>query len=146
MIADRLLHRVPRAWLPNARVERIILHWTAGGPYPNLIDGLHYHLLVDKDGHVSRGRFPVGRWCPHTRHLNTGSVGIAACGMAKAEPSPFSAGPSPLNEAQVAMLCAAAAEVAVRYDLVVTERTVLTHCEVPRVYGVPQRGRLPGAK
>jgi len=36
-----------------------------------------------------------------------------------------------------------------RYGLPLTERTCLTHCEVPRVYGAPQRGKwdiswLPG--
>jgi hypothetical protein len=155
MIADRIRQPGTRAaggpslWLPQAKVQRVILHWTAGGPYPNMVDLLHYHLLVDKDGHVSRGRFPIGRWCPHTRMLNTGSVGLSACGMAQAEPAPFHSGPSPLTEAQIAALAAAAARVLAHYGLPVTERTCLTHCEVPRVYGVEQRGKwdiswLPG--
>jgi hypothetical protein len=151
MIADRIRDSVPPGFLPPAPVERVILHWTAGGPYPNPMDRLHYHLLVDRDGHLSRGLTPIGRWCPHTRRLNTGSVGIAACGMSGAGPMPFSAGPCPLTEAQVAALCRAAAQVIKRYGLIVTERTCLTHCEVPRVYGIDQRGKwdiswLPGMR
>jgi hypothetical protein len=104
---------------------------------------------VDRHGFVHRGLLPIGRWPPHTRMLNTGSVGIALCGMANAVESPFREGPAPITEAQVEALAEAAAHVARAYRLEVGERTVLTHCEVTRVYGILQRGKwdiswLPG--
>ena len=38
---------IPLAWLPEAPVKRVIMHWTAGGHQPSLIDRFHYHLLLD---------------------------------------------------------------------------------------------------
>jgi hypothetical protein len=148
MARDTSPGAVPAGWLPPIRggqhpVQRLMLHWTAGAHYPSLFDRAHYHLLIDRHGFVHRGLLPIGRWPPHTRRLNTGSVGIALCGMAGAVDSPFRPGPAPITEAQVEALVEVAAHVARAYGLEVGERTVLTHCEVPRVYGIRQRGRVP---
>lgn len=145
---------IPPHWLPAAKVSRVILHWTAGGAYPGLLDRWHYHLLVDQDGTMHRAHAPIGRWPAHTRGLNTGSVGLAACGMAGAQARGSNnggvwPGRFPLSAHQVEALCVAAAQVLHHYGLAVTERTCPTHCEVPRIYGIPQRGKwdiswLPG--
>lgn len=133
---------VPREWLPaGARVQRVIIHWTAGTYTPSALDRLHYHLLVSGLGLAVRGIRPVGSYLPHTRGLNTGSVGLALCGMHLATESPWSAGPYPISHLQWERACQAAAEVLHAYGLPVSERTLLCHSEVERVYGVRQRGK-----
>lgn len=70
--------------------KRIILHWTAGTNYPNTTDLQHYHFLIDKDGKVYNGVYTPednlncydGKYAQHTGGGNTGSIGIAVCGMA----------------------------------------------------------------
>lgn len=133
---------VPVAWLPaGARVERVIMHWTAGTYTPSLLDRAHYHLLIDGLGQAARGVRPPGSYLPHTRMLNTGSVGLAICGMHLATESPWSAGPYPITYLQWERACQAAAEVLHAYSLPVSERTLLCHSEVGRVYGRAQRGK-----
>jgi hypothetical protein len=135
-------HPVPAGWLPHCdQVRRVILHWTAGGPYPSAYERLHYHLLIDQNGTAHKGLFPTGRWPPHTRLLNTGSVGIALCGMRGATDSPFAPGPSPITERQITALSRVAAAVLTRYGILPNERTCLTHCEVTHAYGIVQRGK-----
>ena len=140
---------IPLAWLPEAPVKRVIMHWTAGGHQPSLIDRFHYHLLLDAAGKLHRGQFRIGRWPPHTRRLNTGSVAIALCGMVGAERAPLHWGARPITSEQVAALGPVAAQVLRRYGRPVTEATCLTHCEVTTAYGLAQRGKwdisvLPG--
>lgn len=70
-------------------MKRIIIHWTAGTNYPNQTDKNHYHFLIDKDGRVTNGKYKPednedcydGGYAPHTGGGNTGSIGIALCGM-----------------------------------------------------------------
>ena len=128
-------------WLLNSRpIQRVILHWTAGRYLPNVIDRAHYHLLVDGQGQLHQGPRPVGYYLPHTRLLNTGSAGLAVCGMCGAT-GPQRPGNYPINSHQIEALCSLAAKI-VRYNsLPINEQTVLCHSEVPRVYNIPQRGR-----
>jgi hypothetical protein len=142
---------VPRDWLPEAPVKRVIMHWSAGGHQPSVIDRCHYHLLIDAAGKLHRGQFRIGRWPPHTRRLNTGSVGIAVCGMLGADREPLFWGRQPITNAQIAALSLVAAQVLAHYGLPVTEATCLTHCEVTTAYGIVQRGKwdisvLPGMR
>lgn len=131
---------VPREWLPaGAKVLRVVMHWTAGTHTPGAIDRLHYHLMIDGIGRAVRGARPVGSYLPHTRGLNTGSVGLAICAMHRATESPWNAGPYPITDLQWERACQAAAEVLHAYGLTVSSRTLLCHSEVWRVYGVPQR-------
>lgn len=73
-----------------SKFNKIILHWTAGGYYPNATDLEHYHYLIDKDGNVHNGRFRPednlncndGIYAAHCGGGNTGAIGIALCGMA----------------------------------------------------------------
>jgi hypothetical protein len=78
------------AALPSAP-QRIILHWTGGGHRANAVDRRAYHYLVEGDGTVLAGDFPVaanlrppllsGRYAAHTGGFNTSSVGVSFCGM-----------------------------------------------------------------
>lgn len=145
---DCMSRVLPLEWLPaGANVARVVLHWTAGRWTPSLLDRAHYHLLLDGAGKPRRGIRPVGAKLPHTRGLNTGSVGLALCGMAGARQSPFDPGPWPIHERQWRLAARAAAEILQRYRLYddpqdpPPARLVLSHCEVGAVYGVEQRGK-----
>ena len=71
------------------KFKRIILHWTAGGYYPNKIEKQHYHYLIDKDGKVYEGDYKPednlncndSKYAAHCGGGNTGAIGIALCGM-----------------------------------------------------------------
>ena len=80
-------------------------------------------------------------YAAHTLRLNTGSIGIAMCGMRDAKEHPFEAGPSPINETQFTAFCRVIADLCVEYSIPVTPMTVLTHAEVQPTLGVQQRGK-----
>ena len=134
--------------LHDAPVERLIAHWTAGGPTPNDRERDHYHFLIEQNGAVVRGHYELGlppppdhsyAWPQHTRELNTGSVGVALCGMLGATPKDH--GAVPINPLQMEKLILVLAALAGRYDLSVAETTVTVHADVGRVYGIAQRGK-----
>lgn len=134
---------IPIEWLPKpppGRVQRVIMHWTAGGYKPTAFDQLHYHFLIDGEGKAVRGPRAPGLYLPHVRAFNTGSVGLSICAMAGAVQHRTD-GKAPLTKLQWERACQAAAEIIHRYDLPVSERTVLCHSEVFAVYGVAQRGK-----
>lgn len=70
-------------------MERIIIHWTGGGWFPNATDKEHYHFLIDKNGKTINGKYKVednenctdGKYAAHCGGGNTGSIGISMCGM-----------------------------------------------------------------
>lgn len=76
--------------MASNKFTKIILHWTAGGYYPNATDLQHYHFLIDKDGNIHDGLFKPednlncndGIYAAHCGGGNTGAIGIALCGMA----------------------------------------------------------------
>ena len=131
------------------RMKRIILHWTAGGSRASDLDKKHYHRIVEQDGTVVEGnKTPEdnivtsdGDYAAHTLHLNTGSIGVAMCGMRGAIEDPFDPGPSPLNEYQFTVTCALIADLCREYSIPVGPKTVLTHAEVETNLGVKQRGK-----
>lgn len=130
-------------------LKRIIIHWTAGGGRANALDRQHYHRLVEYDGRIIFGTEELadnivtsdGDYAAHTRNLNTGSIGIAMCGMRDAIEMPFSPGPSPLTEVQVDAACALVADLCRAHGIPVTRETVLTHAEVQPTLGVRQLGK-----
>ena len=142
-------------WLPaGVPVERVVLHWTAGGNKPNALDLAHYHFVVPTwlDGQVGEWRAEVRRavpltryvWPAHVRGLNRGSVGISMCGMRGSVyygHGKVNWGNAPIQRVQFERAAEAAAQVLKRYGLPVTERTCLVHSEVTSVYGIVQRGR-----
>lgn len=109
---------IPADWMPDAAMPRIICHWTAGGPKATNLDRQHYHILIEDDGDLVRGRFSIkdnestadGVYAAHTRGLNTGSIGLAVCCMAGAQESPFAEGSHPMTERQWQVMAKAVAE------------------------------------
>ena len=135
--------------MSTQRMKRIICHWTAGGSRASQLDRQHYHRLIERDGTVVLGTEEIadnivtadGDYAAHTLHLNTGSIGVAMCGMGGAVEHPFDAGPVPLTEHQFTVFCALIADLCLEYAIPVTPQTVLTHAEVETTLGVKQRGK-----
>ena len=71
-------------------MKRIIYHWTASGHYPTDFEKNFYHFLIDRNGKIYEGKYKPednsdctdGKYSAHTGGGNTGSIGIAFCGMA----------------------------------------------------------------
>ena len=138
-------------------LKRIHLHWSAGGYHAGPDELTHYHFVIDGDGREHAGHLPPeaniatgdGEYVAHTRGANTGAIGIAVCAMAGAVERPFNAGRYPMTHVQIDALCRLAARLAIKYGIPVRRDTVLTHAEVQRTLGAPQRGKwditwLPG--
>lgn len=140
---------VPADWMPWAKMQRIIVHWTAGQHAASAIDREHYHILIEGDGKPVRGKPSIALneapvrpgYAAHTLNCNSGSVGVALCGMAGATEAPFDAGRQPITAAQWEVLPSVLADLCRRYGIPVTPATVLTHAEVQATLGIPQRGK-----
>lgn len=117
-------------------MKRIILHWTAGGHFPNSTDLEHYHFVIDKGGKVYNGKFKPednlncydGKYALHTGGGNTGSIGVAVCGMADFK-GKLSDTKYPLTAVQVERMFSFTAELCRKYGIAVTPDTVMTHYE-----------------
>lgn len=122
-------------------MKRIVLHWTAGGNYPNIADLEHYHFVIDKNGKVYNGKFKPeanlncsdGKYAMHTGGGNTGSIGIAVCGMANFN-GKIGSTKYPLTAVQVEKMFSLSAELCRKYGIKITPDTVLTHYEFGRAY------------
>ncbi len=147
---------LPPAWLVPARVERVILHWTAGTYRASELDRQHYHFILEDavalgdggDIRVVRGRYtpadnertPAGMYAAHCRGANSRSVGIAvACMLGALQGEGH--GDHPLTERLWERLAQTTAEVCRRYRVPVGPRTVLQHGEVERQLGLRQAGK-----
>lgn len=139
---------VPTAWMPAARMQRIIVHWTAGGPKASDNDRAHYHVLIEADGKLVRGipsiklnETGAKGYAAHTLNCNTGSIGVSMCCMAGAVESPFNKGSAPMTLAQWDAMIDVVADLCRRYSIPVTPKTVLSHAEVQTNLGIKQRGK-----
>ena len=117
-------------------MKRIIIHWTAGTYYPTEFEKNHYHFLVDKNGKIHNGKFKpedneickIGSYAAHTGGGNTGSIGIAICGMLGFKNSKI-VGSYPILKKQFESAMKLCAELAQKYKIQITPQTVLTHYE-----------------
>lgn len=140
---------VPLAWMPWAKMQRIVVHWTAGAHIPNEVDRRAYHILIRGDGDLARGVHPItanaapigAAYAAHTRNLNGGSIGVSLCGMMGAHEVPFQPGPQPITEAQWRILPLVLRDLCQRYGIAVTPQTVLSHAEVQPTLGVAQTAK-----
>jgi hypothetical protein len=150
-------YQVPAEWMPAAAMRRVIVHWTAGSYTASSLDREHYHALIEGDQNVVRGKHSIAdnevvgkkstdRYAAHTRGANTGSIGISMCASAGATEAPYSPGRFPLTEAQWQRAAEVTASLCKRYDIPVTDKTVLTHAEVQVNLGIAQSGKWDIAK
>lgn len=140
---------IPDAWMPLCKVSRIILHHTGGANFPSSEDKQAYHFAIDRIGKAHRGDHSIldnidctdDDYAAHTRGMNTGSVGLAICGMAGANQEPFAPGPYPILPAQWNAAIIAAADLCRRYRIEPMPKTLLMHAEVESVLKVRQAGK-----
>lgn len=117
-------------------MKRIILHWTAGGPVPNCYEKECYHFLIDSLGNIHNGKFKPesnkncksGLYATHTGGGNTGSIGVAFCGMANFK-NKNAIGNFPITRVQFESAMKFCAELSTKYQIPVKADTVLTHYE-----------------
>ena len=114
-------------------MKRIIIHWTAGLGSPNSTDKHHYHYLIDTKGNVYDGKFKPednedctdGRYAQHTGGGNTGSIGVALCGMLNGvNEKKYS-----LTRIQCERMFKLVAELSKKYNIPVTSENIMTHYE-----------------
>jgi hypothetical protein len=138
--------QIPNEWMPDCEMKRIICHWTAGSYEASDHDHECYHLLIEKDGTLVRGELSIADnvstadeiYAHHTKGCNTKSIGIAVCCMANACERPFDPGPCPMTKEQWELLAQVAAQLAKRYRIPVTPKTVLGHGEVGQQLNIKQ--------
>lgn len=131
------------------RMHRVIGHWDGGTGTATAEGREAYNLLVQQDCAIIQGNHEVGDnvvtsdgdYAAHTLRLNTGSIGVALCGMGGAQEYPFDAGDHPINENQFDTFCRLIADLCQKHRIPVTPETVLTHAEVETTLGVKQRGK-----
>ena len=117
-------------------MNRIILHWTAGTNYASDFDRTFYHYLIDREGEIVFGKYsPIdnldctdGRYAKHCGGGNTGSIGIALCGM-NGYKSSSHVGNYPLTKVQCERAFSLMAELCRKYNIPITQDTVMTHYE-----------------
>ena len=118
-------------------MNRIVIHWTADGHQPNNEDYQHYHFMINKDGLKINGKYKPednldcsksGKYAAHTGGGNTGSIGIAMCGMAGFK-NRNNVGKYPLTAKQVEACFKEVAKLCKQYKIKVTPYTVFTHYE-----------------
>lgn len=143
-------YTIPADWMPDAKMQRVIVHWTAGTHVASENDRSHYHVLLEGSGKPVRGTPSIklnevvktgSGYAAHTLNCNTGSIGVSMCCMGGAVESPFSAGKYPMTLEQWDAMTWAVADLCRRYSIPVTDKAVLTHAEVQNNLGVPQRGK-----
>ncbi len=140
---------VKASWMPTCKMDRIILHWTAGAHTASATDKQHYHILVQGDGTLVRGDHTIDDnvntgdddYAAHTRGTNTRSIGVSACSMAGAQQSPFKPGSFPMKKSQWLTMAAVTAELATFYAIPVTPTTILGHGEVQKNLKIKQNGK-----
>lgn len=144
---------VPAAWMPAARMTRIHGHWTGGAYAANATDRKSYHVLIEgppsvrlvrgdksiKANEAGSGLSPAS----HTLNANTGAIGVSICAMGGADvrESPFVPGRYPITREQWDLYILALADLAKRYAIPVTPKTILTHAEVQANLGIAQRNK-----
>ena len=115
-------------------LNRITFHWTGGTYVPNDVDLSAYHFLIDGEGRVHKGTHKPednincrdGVYARHCGGGNTGNIGIAVCGMWSND--------YPIKRKQIEAACKLAAELAERYGIRITNRSILTHAEFGRQF------------
>lgn len=140
---------VPIEWMPAAKMQRIIVHWSAGANKASGLDKEHYHIMIEGDGNLVRGKHSIadnvltadGVYAAHTKGCNSGSIGVSLCGMAGAQEHPFDRGNHPLTPAQWAKLPLVLADLCRRYAINPGRATVLSHAEVQKTLGIKQNGK-----
>lgn len=118
-------------------MKKIIIHWTAGTNQPCNTDYEHYHFLVNKDGVIIAGKYSPednencndGKYAQHCGGGNTGAIGVSMCGMYVPKNVCIKETKYPLTKIQCEAMFKLIAELCKKYNIPITNKTVLTHYE-----------------
>lgn len=118
-------------------MKRIIIHWTAGTNKPCAENLEHYHYLVTGAGEVQNGKYKPednlncndGKYAAHTGGGNTGSIGVAMCGMYVPAKVDIKRTEYPLTRKQYERTFKLCADLCKKYNIPITPDTVMTHYE-----------------
>lgn len=125
-------------------IKRIIIHHTAGGYAPNMVDLKAYHFLVTNNGITYKGKYKPednedcsdGKYAAHTLKGNTGSIGVAACcNYNLKEGKPWDC-KYPLRQAQFEAICKLCAELCIKYNIRVDN--IYTHYGFDKEHDIKQ--------
>lgn len=131
-------------------IKGVVLHWAASSY--NVTDNVkkHYNFVIDEIGTVHNGLHPLshqtpplnsGGYAAHTRRHNSYQAGIGLMGMHGATSNPFKAGKYPITKASFDEAVRLTATICIDHKITVTNKTVLSHAEVQKNLGIPQRGK-----
>ncbi len=118
-------------------MKRIIIHWTGGSYNINtkILDSYHY-AVMDSGKVLPCNHRPEdnencndANYAAHTGGGNTGSIGVAMCGMYVPNGVNIKKTKYPLTAKQCESCFKLVAELCKKYDIKVTPDTVLTHYE-----------------
>ena len=112
---------------------KITIHWTVGRYIPNDTDLHSYHYLFDDKGKEYKGIYSIkdnlntkdNIYCHHCAGLNTNNIGIAACAMYKDKNEYY-----PITQKQMEAIFHKCAELAIKYNIPITDEYIMTHYEV----------------
>lgn len=118
-------------------MERIIIHWTGGTNEPSEKECNCYHYLINGDGLEILGKYKPednlncydGKYAQHTGGGNTGSIGVAMCGMFVPGNTNVRKTKYPLTAVQVEYMFELVARLCRKYNLQINSDTVMTHYE-----------------
>lgn len=123
-----------------SKLQRICIHWTAGGATANQAELLAYHFIVEASGAVIAGHYrpeaniaPLNglRYAMHCGDGNSNTIGVAMAGRGEL---PRNLAPKALRPHLITRKTAEAtyklvAELCKRYSIPITAETVYTHYE-----------------
>lgn len=119
--------------------DKITIHWTGGGYFPNHVDKEQYHYMIDSSGSVHKGNhedtsndvIKGSAYAAHTGQFNTGNIGVAMCGMFDATPTDF--GKYPLLNIQYNRCAKLVVELMRKYNIPVEQ--VFIHAAIYPMFG-----------
>lgn len=124
-------------------MKRIIIHWTAGTYRPNSVEREHYHFLIGYEelpqprAIVHNGAYrPENNlncasnryYAAHTGGGNTGSIGVAICGMLGYKDFTH-IGNYPIKPVQMESCYELCAKLCKEYNIRISKDTIMTHYE-----------------
>lgn len=123
-------------------MKRIIIHWTGGSYQPNQHEYECYHYLITGNGLTINGKYKPednencydGKYAQHTGGGNTGSIGIALCGMLNYKEGVPNSTKYPLKFSQCEAAWKKIAEISKKYNIPITSETILTHYEFGKTH------------
>lgn len=118
-------------------LKRIIIHWTGGNYQTNtkILDSYHYAILENGSivpcNHRPEDNINCNdsNYAPHCGGGNTGSIGVAMCGMYVPNGINIKNTNYPLTKKQCEATFKFVAELAKKYNIQITKDTILTHYE-----------------